>query len=533
MEPAVQPNAEHAQVESLLATQGSTSTPTFSHEFLQAQSKVAAHIKELHTLRLVHPHIGRTYGAMHDFQNTWCKVRAQLAKLGADWKAPVSSENHDYLQQPHASSNVSVSNEQLRGEVYGLSWESFISIELDFRKHAGKTFRETANITNLRGVRRLQTLFRQLQEHARRVCGRPGLSNLPQHLRRMIFRLALGWWVRHRQKSQGKAILCPHKWHSDTDVISCESFADIPACFVVVYKIDHVTGQQLHEPSDDPNSNTHHTKPVSLQTRISRVEQAYAKRTRHWYAFDVRELTKMLIHAAKNGSHRSLAIRNPYTNEPFDIRFMMMVMERGKALALQGHHDGQSAAGGWAGVSNGSVNGDGHSSSATPSASAPEPVSGSSTALPLLPSVTPDMAQGMIRQLRLSVVEGFMSLSYIVTYGMLAELTCMQLAQWYHECYDIWHYRAQLTTLQHNQIVPLESGAPVFPRHRRIQPATWQMRHTTVELQYIVWTTMHQLVTSASQTQDREMGANYALIALTICSGVFREAFPMLTYAVQ
>jgi hypothetical protein len=413
-----------------------------------------------------------------------------------------------------------------QGQVYGVTWQTFIGLNLDFRKSAGKQFREKHNIAHTRAVRKLQKLLLEIREVSISIRGRPPLSNLPTAIREQTNRIGLGGWVRHLQRVQGAAILSPHLWHSDCDVFSCEPFSEIPRQFIVVCKNVHkrqhppraVSGSAVKAiwPTPQPSADT-----AFLQT-LRKVEASYAQYTTHWYAFDIRGLLEHIRCAVEKtaGTFSGKDVKNPYTNQYFDPLFLVMVLKRGKQLTQsgllsmkKGSLPGQHT----------TMNGNTHNQATTalPQSQAAPPLSEA------------QMEQGL-HPLRLQVLEGFTTLSYTVTYDMLAGLTHEQMASWYHECRDIWSFRAELTSATRRQIVPgATTTTPLFAHYRTMNPDHWRQNHSAVFVQYHALTEMLRLITSAPRLHDRETGANYVLAALVLCSRVFQDAFPMLYYAVQ
>lgn len=198
-----------------------------------------------------------------------------------------------------------------------------------------------------------------------------------------------------------------------------------------------------------------------------------------WYVFDVRILSR-------NG-----ILKNPYTNESFPNSFIVFYKKRANHLK----HLGYSLATEW-----------------------DEPK----------PSPKRKVTEESLRQQMMAVVTELHRFGYVVTVDMMAALTDTHLAKWYFQCYDIWSYRLGLTSAQQREIVPT---GQVFTHHMTIHPLRWRIRHTPMQLREEVWKTMLTLLTAGTLSHQRASGANYVMMALTLCASSFREGYPDLAEA--
>jgi hypothetical protein len=96
----------------------------------------------------------------------------------------------------------------------------------------------------------------------------------------------------------------------------------------------------------------------------------------------------------------------------------------------------------------------------------------------------------------------------------------------YRELYDIWTYRAFLTTVQKNTIVP-------DYQRRLFQRSPLHIPDTLEGLQRLNRSIIKQLISSAEDIQDRVLGAMYVISAFTIINEEARAAYPWLYESVQ
>ena len=198
-----------------------------------------------------------------------------------------------------------------------------------------------------------------------------------------------------------------------------------------------------------------------------------------WFVFDVRILSRNAI------------VKNPYTNKRFPDSFIAFYKKRANHLK----HLGYSLATEW-----------------------DEPK----------PSPKRKVTEESLRHQMMAVVAELHRFGYVVTVDMMAALTDAHLAKWYYQCYDIWSYRLGLSSAQQREIVP---SGQVFTHHTTIHPLRWQTHHTPMQLREEVWTTMLTLMTASTVSHQRASGANYVMMALTLCANSFREGYPDLAEA--
>lgn len=128
--------------------------------------------------------------------------------------------------------------------------------------------------------------------------------------------------------------------------------------------------------------------------------------------------------------------------------------------------------------------------------------------------------QDSVRQRMLDVAFALNERGYLVGVDMLSNLTDSELADWYFHCHDILTYRSRLTFQQQREILP--SGS-MFEHHTTIRRDRWHEHHTSLDLQYEVWDMMDRLMTSAHVSHQKETGTHFVIMALTLCSEVFRS----------
>ena len=121
----------------------------------------------------------------------------------------------------------------------------------------------------------------------------------------------------------------------------------------------------------------------------------------------------------------------------------------------------------------------------------------------------------------LEITQAWDGMGYHITVEMMEALTPAQQVLWYARCEDTWSYRAQLSASAKARIVP---HGTVFPMKSTIKSYLGRTSHLTKH----VLNAMHKLVTRGVTAADRVTGSMYVLGALTECSAVFREAYPML-----
>lgn len=121
----------------------------------------------------------------------------------------------------------------------------------------------------------------------------------------------------------------------------------------------------------------------------------------------------------------------------------------------------------------------------------------------------------------LNIVQALDRMGYHITVEMLENLAPQQQVKWYLRCEDIWNYRAELSASVKARIAP---DGNVF----RMKASIKSYGNRKVQLFKHTLDAMHKLVATGITEADRVTGSMYVLGALTECSTVFRDAFPML-----
>lgn len=202
---------------------------------------------------------------------------------------------------------------------------------------------------------------------------------------------------------------------------------------------------------------------------------SYAEPNKHVYGFDIRSI-HILLYRSKQEGEKAL---NPYTRAEFPADVPRQVSVRIRWLARHGFPTE------WA---------------------------------PLAPP-TPEQAT------RMKIVDLFSridELNYYSSPEWFIELTAAGQARFYCELYMIWNVRAGLTSAQKNAIVP-----QYHTRLFRVSPAA--ARGMTLEaLHKLNMGTIRLLISSATDRNDRILGAMYVVSTLTLVHDGARTAYPWL-----
>ena len=99
------------------------------------------------------------------------------------------------------------------------------------------------------------------------------------------------------------------------------------------------------------------------------------------------------------------------------------------------------------------------------------------------------------------------------------------MKKFYCELEDVWNYRAALTPVRQNEIVPNRRLFPWSPAAIKIMRETSTLYN---KLQKVILNEMEALVTSSSNMENRKTGAYYILIALVESSNLYANDFPWL-----
>jgi hypothetical protein len=138
--------------------------------------------------------------------------------------------------------------------------------------------------------------------------------------------------------------------------------------------------------------------------------------------------------------------------------------------------------------------------------------------VPLTPS-TP------IQQYRMKVVDVFAmidELNYYSSPDWFLSLNVQEHRKFYRELHSIWSHRANLLTTQKQRIVP--GYTQTLFRH-----PPWAISQFPLErIQTMNLQTIRTLITSASDKNDRILGAMYTVSALTLVHPDARSAYPWL-----
>lgn len=129
------------------------------------------------------------------------------------------------------------------------------------------------------------------------------------------------------------------------------------------------------------------------------------------------------------------------------------------------------------------------------------------------------------QQWRMKVVDLFHKideLNYYSSPDWFIGLNAYGQSKFYRELFDIWNFRAGLSNIQKNSIVP-QYHQKIFkhsPFTISIQPIT--------SIQKINMSTIRHLITSAEDRNDRILGAMYVVTAFTVVNRQARIAYPWL-----
>lgn len=112
-----------------------------------------------------------------------------------------------------------------------------------------------------------------------------------------------------------------------------------------------------------------------------------------------------------------------------------------------------------------------------------------------------------------------------VNHNHFRQFTFNQLKKFYCELEDVWNYRAALTPVRQNQIVPNRRLFPWSPAAIKIMK---ESNNVYNKLQKIILGEMEALITSSNNMEDRKTGGYYILIALVETSIEYANDFPWL-----
>lgn len=134
------------------------------------------------------------------------------------------------------------------------------------------------------------------------------------------------------------------------------------------------------------------------------------------------------------------------------------------------------------------------------------------------------------QQIRMKIVDVFSKIDELNHYSnpdWFIDLDADDHRAFYSALYDIWTHRANLTIGQKNTIVPGFQG-------RLFRIPRWSLADQTLEgLQKLNLNVIRMLISSATDRNDRILGAMYAVSALTLVSDGARAAYPWLHESVQ
>lgn len=129
------------------------------------------------------------------------------------------------------------------------------------------------------------------------------------------------------------------------------------------------------------------------------------------------------------------------------------------------------------------------------------------------------------QQIRMKIVDLFSKideLSYYTSPDWFINLDTREHRMFYREIYNIWTERAGLSSVEKNTIVPNFPG-------KLFRHAPWALIDGTVEsYQKLNMNVIRILITSATDRNDRIIGAMYVVTALTKVSVGARRAYPWL-----
>ena len=130
-----------------------------------------------------------------------------------------------------------------------------------------------------------------------------------------------------------------------------------------------------------------------------------------------------------------------------------------------------------------------------------------------------------IQQYRMKIVDIFNiidELNYYSSPEWFLNLTVEQHAKFYRQLYDIWNHRANLSESQKNLIVP--AHRQILFRQSPFVVGTFPLER----LQKVNMTTIRIMITSATDKNDRILGAMYIVSTLTLVCEAAKEAYPWL-----
>lgn len=112
-----------------------------------------------------------------------------------------------------------------------------------------------------------------------------------------------------------------------------------------------------------------------------------------------------------------------------------------------------------------------------------------------------------------------------VNHNHFRDFSFLELKKFYCELEDVWNYRAALTPVRQNQIVP---NRKLFPWSPAIIKTMKSSNSSYSKLQKIILNEMEALVTLSANKEDRKTGAYYILIALAESNVNYATSFPWL-----
>ena len=134
------------------------------------------------------------------------------------------------------------------------------------------------------------------------------------------------------------------------------------------------------------------------------------------------------------------------------------------------------------------------------------------------------------KQVEFRALEVFQHIDQLGNYtqtNWFLSLSKQQLIMYVRELYDIWHYRANLSTSVKQNIYP-PSGDPF--RHNNTALLN---NNTIIEIQNSVLQIMSNFTKSANTADNQSLGAFYVLAALTLVNSNAAEALPWLYQSVS
>jgi hypothetical protein len=129
----------------------------------------------------------------------------------------------------------------------------------------------------------------------------------------------------------------------------------------------------------------------------------------------------------------------------------------------------------------------------------------------------------------MKIVELFHQLNELHYYSSPEWFLSMEEADhrlFYRELYEIWTFRAFLTSVQKNTIVP-------GYQRTLFQRTPLHIPDTLEGLQRLNRSVIRQLISSAEDVQDRILGAMYVISAFTMVNDEARTAYPWLYESVR